>query len=458
MWLWKLLNGSGSSRERRICSDTAIVDLDALTNSSSFDERDLDALRGRSVLIQCRDQLAAALALIELDGFARRMVLLPPGVAEVHLPAVVRNAEVDACVIGYNDPVPTPGLAGIRIRQKGELQPTTATRAARCETEWILLTSGTTGAPKLVLHTLASLVAFFVRGPGSRDIQWATFYDIRRYGGLQIFLRAIHGGSIVLSSPEESLADFAARINRASVSHMTGTPSHWRRLLMSGICSEIKPEYVRISGEIADQTLLDSLSAAFPDALVVHAFASTEAGVGFEIEDGLAGFPVSLVGTSGQTTIDIKNGRLRLRSPGNAQQYLGDDALQLKDSEGFVPTGDQLEISDGRYRFVGRSGGVVNVGGLKVHPEEVEAVINTHPRVSMSLVKGRRSPITGAIVVADVVLREAGRAEGETAELVSQEIMAACTRVLPAHKVPTRIRIVPTLEMTVSGKLVRPNA
>jgi acyl-coenzyme A synthetase/AMP-(fatty) acid ligase len=101
---------------------------------------------------------------------------------------------------------------------------------------------------------------------------------------------------------------------------------------------------------------------------------------------------------------------------------------------------------------------VINVGGLKVHPEEVEAVINTHPRVIMSLVKGRRSPITGAIVVADIVLRGSGRSAGETDEMMSQEILAACKRVLPAHKVPTRIRIVPSLEMTAGGKLVRPNA
>ena len=68
-----------------------------------------------------------------------------------------------------------------------------------------------------------------------------------------------------------------------------------------------------------------------------------------------------------------------------------------------------LELRDGRYYFVGRRGGIINVGGLKVHPEEVEAVINRHPRVQMSLVKSRKSPITGAIVVAEIVLQsEAG--------------------------------------------------
>ena len=59
---------------------------------------------------------------------------------------------------------------------------------------------------------------------------------------------------------------------------------------------------------------------------------------------------------------------------------------------------------------MGRAGGVINVGGLKVYPEEVEAVINSHPRVRMSLVRARRSPITGAVVTAEVVLDQDGAA------------------------------------------------
>ena len=65
-----------------------------------------------------------------------------------------------------------------------------------------------------------------------------------------------------------------------------------------------------------------------------------------------------------------------------------------------------IELRDGRYHFVGRRGGIINIGGLKVHPEEVEAVINRHPGVRMSLVKARKNPITGAIVAADIVLND----------------------------------------------------
>ena len=111
-----------------------------------------------------------------------------------------------------------------------------------------------------------------------------------------------------------------------------------------------------------------------------------------------------------------------------------------------------------RYVFIGRGGGVINVGGLKVYPEEVEAIINAHPGVRMSLVEPRRSPITGAVVTAQVVLIEGAAAGARAEELLKGEIMQACRRQLAAHKVPMSIRIVPALEVSASGKLVRPDA
>jgi acyl-coenzyme A synthetase/AMP-(fatty) acid ligase len=195
--------------------------------------------------------------------------------------------------------------------------------------------------------------------------------------------------------------------------------------------------------------------------VVAHAYASTEAGVGFEVRDGRAGFPATLTGQSQSgIEIDVSRGTLRIRSPGNATAYLGEGAPSLRDAEGFVDLGDRLELRDGRYYFMGRSGGIINVGGLKVHPEEVEAVINSHPRVRMSLVRSRRNPITGAVVTAEVVLADAAAIAQERAEdeRVRQEILAACRAALAAHKVPAAIRFVPSLEMSASGKLVRPGA
>ena len=82
------------------------------------------------------------------------------------------------------------------------------------------------------------------------------------------------------------------------------------------------------------------------------------------------------------STSRSKTASLRLRSPRTAPEYLGAGAAPLRDAEDFVDTGDLVELRGARYYFVGRKDGVINVGGLKVHPEEVEAAINRHAGVS----------------------------------------------------------------------------
>jgi acyl-coenzyme A synthetase/AMP-(fatty) acid ligase len=220
----------------------------------------------------------------------------------------------------------------------------------------------------------------------------------------------------------------------------------------------IAPRYVRLSGEIADQTMLDNLHAVYPQAGLGHAYASTEAGVGFEVDDGLEGFPAHFVDDASRD-VDIKvvGASLRLRSARTASRYIGAGVPALMDGDGFVDTGDIVERRGERYYFVGRKDGIINVGGLKVHPEEVEAAINRHAGVRGSLVKSRKSPITGAIVVADVVLeaRPDGCDAGPRLVALEREIIEACRRDLAPHKVPALIRFVPALPMSAAGKLVR---
>jgi acyl-coenzyme A synthetase/AMP-(fatty) acid ligase len=291
-------------------------------------------------------------------------------------------------------------------------------------------------------------------------VVWSTFYDIRRYGGLQIFLRAIlTGASLVLTSAAESTTDFLIRAGGRGVTHISGTPSHWRRALMSPSARSIAPQYVRLSGEIADQSILDTLRSFYPKAKVAHAFATTEAGVGFEVRDGLAGFPASLVGHLGaDVEMKVEDGSLRIRSARTAARYIGQQGRALADADGFVDTGDMLEPRGDRYYFVGRRDGVINVGGQKVHPEEVEGVINRHPHVRMSLVRSRRNPLTGALVIADVVLETGVDSADEGACSFRDEILLLCRGELPPYKVPAAINFVTDLAVGASGKIARQNA
>jgi acyl-coenzyme A synthetase/AMP-(fatty) acid ligase len=405
----------------------------------------LESFRGKSAVVTLREQLSTALALLELDGVARRVVLCTPDLTPEHLAYVGATAEADFVL----DSVAAQPKRENLLRQTTEA------------TEWVLLTSGTTGVPKLVVHTFDSLAGALPRHPPStKPMVWGTFYDIRRYGGLQIYLRAVLSGSpLVLSSAAEPTREFLARAGAAEVTHISGTPSHWRRALMSGETALISPEYVRLSGEVADQTVLDSLRAAYPHARVAHAFASTEAGVAFDVNDGMAGFPENLIGGNSSNGIDLKiqDGTLWIRSRRNATRYLGSAEAPIIGEGGYVDTGDLVELTNGRFYFRGRKGGVINVGGLKVFPEEVESVLNADPRVRMSLVKARRNPLTGSLVVAEVVLAEsASSVDAGAADAIKSDLLNACRRTLAAHKVPAQLRFVPTLELSGAGKLVRP--
>lgn len=412
-------------------------------------------LRGKSVLLAVETQIEAALALVDLDGWARRIVLLAPDIKEHQLPAIIRDAEAEAIVCSCHERYAGHGLP-LHIMSASRLE---AAKDAEqpFATEWLMLTSGTTGDPKLAIHSLAGLTgAIAPLAEGAVRPAWATFYDIRRYGGLQIFLRAmLCGGNLILSRPGEAVADHLARLARAGVTHVSGTPSHWRRVLMTKAETRFAPDYVRLSGEIADQAVLDALASAFPQAGIGHAYASTEAGVGFDVNDGREGFPASYLDTPRNgVELRIVDGCLQLRSPRRASGYAGRPDLVLADAEGWVDSGDMVEIRDGRCHFVGRRSGVINVGGLKVHPEEIETVIARHEAVRIAKVRPRKSPIIGNIVVADVVLRE----ETGDAEAIKSGILGLCRTALPAHKVPAMVNIVASIEMTAGGKIARSHA
>jgi len=443
--LARLIKGAG--RGRVLATQGHLLPLDEFECSSSLSPH-LARLEGRSVILCVRDMAKAAAALIDLDGWAGRIVLCPPGWSASALESAARVAEADALVYDGEDAAP-PLRVEIAAPCRLPLQPLKRPRAASRETEWILPTSGTSGPPKLVQHTLRTLMSAIGDAPLQ---QWATFYDIRRYGGLQIFLRALSGrGSLCLGSPEESVVSLLRRFGAARVTHVSGTPSHWRKVLMSGEGRLIDPDYVRLSGEIADDAVLGALRDLYPRARIGHAYASSEAGVVFTVDDGKAGFPPSLLESEGAVRMKVVDGVLKVRSDRCALRFIGAGAPPLVDSDGFVDTGDMVEPRGDRLYFLGRRSGVINVGGAKVHPEEVEAALNAHPAVRASRAFARKNPITGAVVFAEVMLRDPRMAH----PVCERDILAACRARLGPHSAPAGLKFVAELRMSDAGKLVR---
>ncbi len=404
--------------------------------------RDAAATGGR-VAVCCSDPVALIETLFALDGAAAELLLLPPSLAPEQ---AADFAERAASQWQLGD-----GALALPRRP-----PATAVAAAPHATRWLLTTSGTTGTPKIVPHTLAALVGTTRRDPAhGASLVWGLLYDPTRFAGLQVVLQALFGGStLVVPDPAPSFAERMACLAAHGVNALSATPTMWRQLLMAGAAARLDLRTVTLGGEMADQKILDALRAAWPAARVRHVYASTEAGVGFSVADGEDGFPAAWLqkapaGLALRIVGDGAVGELQLRSSRAAAGYVGGAALA--DADGWVASGDWVANDGRRVRFLGRRSGAINVGGDKVFPESVERVLTAHPAVFSATVRGRKSPITGALVEAEVVLAPTHA----PAPALRDELLAHCRARLPRHAVPALLRFGAAPIATAAGKQQR---
>ncbi|MEO5366872.1 MAG: AMP-binding protein [Magnetococcus sp. WYHC-3] len=266
----------------------------------------------------------------------------------------------------------------------------------------LLQTSGTSGPPKTAGHTLERLLG---RLPPRRDDtaaeRWLLCYPAASFAGLQVVLSAARRGAMLAEAEEITVTALAALARTLRPTHISATPTCWRGLLAAGV-SPAQPSgaalgHITLGGETVDQGLLDALTRAFPGASLHQIYASTEAGALFTVKDRQAGFPALWL------TQGIDGVRMQLDPAGQLLVHSPRCHVDHEDAAGWLATGDMVEQRGERCYFLGRGDAVVNVGGVKVHPEAVEAVLRQCPGVADVCVRGHPNPITGQVVVADVV-------------------------------------------------------
>ena len=312
--------------------------------------------------------------------------------------------------------------AGLSIVDGTDVTPPTTQRDATAGRVW-LLTSGSTGRPKQVAHTLASLTT--VGGDQPRRT-WLCPYAHGAYAWWQVVTLSIaHPGQDVLFIEPDELDTWPARALEVGVTAASGTPTFWRQALYRDPDSvaALPLEQVTLGGEPVDQAILTRLTEMFPDARVSWIYASSEAGATIAVHDGRAGFPQEWLGREmdGRATLTVDDGELLIASPKRGE---GIDRV--------LRTGDRVEVVDGRVLITGRiASDEINVGGAKASASAVRDVLQAHPAVAWASVRGRKAPIVGSIVTADVVL------SGEASDA---ELTAWCAARLPDYSVPRRVR------------------
>lgn len=411
-------------------------------------DRDVNRLKGLPVAIHGQtDHIIKWL--LALDGVAAEIILVPFGACDLYKQRILQalpNLVVikDATVHADSWPgeklwrVDAPGMAS-SVHED-------------LKTRWLLATSGTTSTPKLVTHSLESLSRSVVNKPFQEQKVWGLLYDPARFAGLQVLLQAMIGGDqLVAPDPRTSLSEQIAFFLNHGVNAISATPTLWRKILMTPGGNELLLKQITLGGEIADARTLNSLSSVFPNAHITHIYASTEAGVGFAVHDGCPGFPYRWLSTGVKgAELSISNMSTLMIKPSVLAQGYFDNSSGFYDEDGWIDTGDLVEVKSDRVFFNGRANGSINIGGNKVMPEEVEMNILELDFVSGALVRSKSSSVAGSLLEAFIVLE--GSVDRKTA---ISKIKSHCREHLASYKVPAFIRIVDNLPTTAAGKLAR---
>ncbi|MGO4256546.1 AMP-binding protein [Marmoricola sp. RAF53] len=307
----------------------------------------------------------------------------------------------------------------------GTVEEASAPRAAEDGRLW-LLTSGSTGRPKQIGHTLASLTT--VSGDMAPRT-WLCPYSPGTYAWWQVVTLGLGspGQDLVVVDPSD-LDSWVAAAAEHGVTAASGTPTFWRQTMMAhkDRLAEVPLQQISLGGEPVDQAVLDQLRAFFPAARISWIYASSEVGASIVVHDGRAGFPVEWLGreAEGRPRIDVDGDELVIASPHHGAGL-----------DGAVRTGDAVVIQDGRVLITGRlNSDEINVGGAKVSAGVVRGVLTSHPDVAWAHVRGRKSPLVGSLVVAEVVLSSPN-------DEIVEELKTWSAERLPEYGVPRMIKV-----------------
>lgn len=318
--------------------------------------------------------------------------------------------------------------------------------AEASEQNLFLMTSGTTGQPKIATHRLNQIVGSIKVPLHANTHNWMLTYQPTGFAGLQVMLAAILGGACLFAPQVRTPSQFLATARDNAVTHVSGTPTFWRSLLITG-AQELDLQQVTLGGEAVDQLILDRLRAAFPKARISHTYASTEAGMVFAVHDGKQGFPREWLDHAVDSIeLKIVDDYLHIRSARMMRKYANSDHQPFENND-WLATRDRCEIKGDRVHIIGREDSVINVAGSKVYPAEVEAFLLQQVGVAEARVFCVKNPISGALVGAEVV----GEASTSREELKSRLILA-CREELPGFKVPRILKIVDQINIGHSMK------
>ncbi|WP_432898284.1 ANL family adenylate-forming protein [Micromonospora matsumotoense] len=317
----------------------------------------------------------------------------------------------------------------------------------------VLLSSGSTGAPKVILHSLDTLVAEKIakrprRSDKPFNILMVLMFD--HIGGINSLLSTLIVGGTAVLPAQRTPDEICALIERHRIMVLPASPTYLNLIMVGNYHRKHDLSSLRMityGTEPMTDELLQRVNLAFPGVRLLQTFGTSETGIATTTSESSnsTNFKISDAGVEYR----VVDGELQLRSRTQFRCYLNyDDALT---EDRWFRTGDLVEeAADGYLRIKGRAKEVINVGGEKLLPLELESILLSSPLVEDCVVYGRPNAITGQSVCVDI--RPSGDVTRAALRKHVAEFLAG--RVEP-FKIPSKINVVESIAMSDRMKKVR---
>jgi len=421
------------------------VNVDEIKQKRFDYQQTLAFLRGKNVALCFQSNVELAIHIILLDGIVNRLLILPPDSLPEQRKDYLSSTDTEKVL---SDFLEASSLADINTQSLVSLKNETN----KIPTQWVLTTSGTTGVPKLVKHTLKSLTRTVKASNKEHHFVWGCLYHLHRFAGIQVLLQSlVANNQMVIIESADHLSSMLNLFIRHHVNCLSATPTLWRNILMLPKSKYLPLSQLTLGGEIADDNILSALTVAYPNTKIRHIYASTEAGVGFSVVDGLAGFPITYL-NDGLDKVKLKvsdKNTLLIKSTANASGYIGGE--KIANQFDYIDTGDVLNIEGERCYFMGRENGTINIGGNKVNPEYVEQVLMTFPGVSLAYVSAKKSSVMGSLVQCQLVVAASFQKQPD----FIKQLKTYCKTQLKSYMVPVFFQVVDHIKLNNTGKISR---
>ena len=323
-----------------------------------------------------------------------------------------------------------------RVRQDDSVEhPLFAELRRRQVPGLVLFTSGSTGEPKGVVHDFTLLLEKF-RAPG-RPLRTVNFLLFDHWGGLNTLFHTLSSGGVVACPESRSPEHICSLIEAHQLELLPASPSFLNMLLVSGAHRRHDLSTLRVityGAEPMPETTLARMNREFPNIDFRQTYGLIELGV-LRAKSASNDSLLVKIGGDGYD-IRIVDGLLEIKAKSSMLGYLNAPSPFTED--GYFRTGDRVEQHGDYVRILGRESEQINVGGEKVFPTEVEAVLLECPVVLDAVVYPQSHPLSGKIVCADIV---AVPSDQDAASLRTV-IRRFCNERLEPYKVPVRIRFV----------------